>query len=82
MTRGRREEGGGKIRDERQQGEIEEGGGGEKEEDSEMSGESFQNLFFLNEKMNIKWSEAPRSRAASVIYTRHVMQSKTQSALS
>lgn len=54
MTRGRREEGGGKIRDERQQGEIEEGGGGEKEEDSEMSGESFQNLFFLNEKMNIK----------------------------
>lgn len=53
MTRGRR--GGGKIRDERQQGEIEEGGGGEKEEDSEMSGESFQNLFFfLNEKMNIK----------------------------
>lgn len=40
------EEGGGKIRDERQQGEIE-GGGGEKEEDSEMSGESFQNLFFF-----------------------------------
>lgn len=45
MTWGRR--GGGKIRDERQQGEIEEGGGGEKEEDSEMSGESFQNLFFF-----------------------------------